>query len=86
MLADPNLSRDDFILRLIANPETMFGGHFKIVYSKWDSLVKEQQTAPKKMKSFNETKKGKQISKKGKKGGQQATAASEGGKEPAQGQ
>ena len=60
----------------------MFGAHYQIVYDKWNALVKSQETAPKKMRSFAETSKGKKI--KGKKGGQQATQASEGGKQPAQ--
>ena len=47
LLSEPNLSRDDIFLRLIANPEGMFGSHYKIVYEKWDSLVKKDQTAPK---------------------------------------
>ena len=57
----------------------MFGPHYKIVYEKWDSLVKKDQTAPKQMRKFEDTRKGKNL-KKGKKGGQQATAADEGGK------
>jgi len=47
----------------------MFGPHYKIVYDKWDSLVKKEQTAPKKMRSFAETQKGKKLGKKGNKGG-----------------
>ena len=52
---DSSLSRDDVFLRLIADPEGMFGTHYKIVYEKWDSLVKKDQTAPKKMRTFAET-------------------------------
>ena len=53
---------------MIANPEGMFGPHYKIVYEKWDSLVKKDQTAPKQMRKFEDTRKGKNL-KKGKKGG-----------------
>ena len=38
--AEPNLCRDDFFLRMIANPEGMFGPHYKIVFDKWDNLRK----------------------------------------------
>ena len=69
-LAEPSICRDEIFLRLISNPEGMFGPHYKIVYEKWDSLVKKDQTAPKKMRSFAETQKGKKLNKKGKKGGQ----------------
>jgi hypothetical protein len=55
LLSDSSISRDDVFLRLIANPEGMFGPHYKIVYEKWDSLVKKEQTAPKKMRTFAET-------------------------------
>lgn len=84
LTGEPGLLRDDFFLRLIANQDTMFGPHYKIVYDKWDSLVKKEQTAPKKMRSFAETQKGKKLGKKGNKGGQQSTTAIEGGKEPSQ--
>ena len=52
---DSSLSRDDVFLRLISDPEGMFGTHYKIVYEKWDSLVKKDQTAPKKMRTFAES-------------------------------
>lgn len=45
--SDPNLSCDDFFLRLIANQDAMFGEHFRIVYRKWDDLVKKQRDEPK---------------------------------------
>jgi hypothetical protein len=35
-----------------------------VIYNKWDAIVKQQQTAPKKMKSFAETQKGKKVKKK----------------------
>ena len=78
--SESGLTRDEVFLRLIANPEGMFGPHYRIVYEKWDSLVKNQLTAPKKMRTFAETSKGKKLNKKGKKGGQSATTAGESGK------
>jgi hypothetical protein len=42
----------------------MFLATYNIVYNKWDSVVKQQQTAPKKMKTFAETQKGKKVKKK----------------------
>lgn len=83
LASDGSLSRDDIFLRLIANQDGMFGPHYQIVYEKWDTLVRQQQTAPKKMKTFAETSRGKKM-KKGKKGGQTATTADDGGKQPAQ--
>ena len=82
--SESGLTRDQVFLRLIANPEGMFGPHYRIVYEKWDSLVKSQQTAPKKMRTFAESKMGKKLTKKGKKGGQQGTTAGDSGKQPAQ--
>lgn len=83
--SEAGLTRDEVFLRLIANPEVMFGQHYKIVYEKWSALVKKDQTAPKKMRTFAETQKGKKLNKKNGKGGQQATTASESGKQPSQG-
>ena len=78
------LTKEDVFLRLMGNPEAMFGPHYKIVYDRWDALVKQEQTAPKKMRTFAETRKGKKnLDKKGKKGGQQATTADSSGKQPA---
>jgi len=38
--AENALTRDEVFLRLIADPD-MFGPHYRIVYEKWDSLVKK---------------------------------------------
>ena len=74
--AEPALSRDDFFMRMVANPDGMFGPHYKIVFDKWDKLRKQELTAPKKMKTFAETNQGKKLAKKSSnKGGLQATAA-----------
>ena len=69
IVSDPNLNRDDFFMRLIANQDAMFGEHYRIVYKMWDDQVKAQRNEPKKMKTFNETKLGKQVGKKKNKGG-----------------
>ena len=58
------LTRDQVFLRLLAEPEAMFGTHYKIVYEKWDGQVKKEQQAPKTMRSFAETSKGKKLGKK----------------------
>jgi hypothetical protein len=34
---------------------------YEIVYSKWDAVVKQQMQAPKKMKTFSDTTKGKKL-------------------------
>lgn len=39
----------------------IFLPQFEVVYSKWDSIVRQQQTAPKRMKSFGETNKAKKL-------------------------
>lgn len=67
--AENALTRDEIFLRLLADPEAMFGAHYKIVYEKWDSQVKKDQSAPKAMRSFAETNKGKKLGKKNQKGG-----------------
>jgi len=61
--ATEQITRDEVFLRLIASPD-IFGPHYKIVYDKWDSLVKKDQIAPKKMKTFAETSNGKKLGRK----------------------
>jgi hypothetical protein len=48
----PTLTRRDGVYFLQGD---IFGPHYQIVYSKWDEVVKSQQQAPKKMRSFAET-------------------------------
>lgn len=58
----PTINRNDGLFDLITGQD-IFGAHYQLIYLKWDSLVKAQQQAPKKMKTFDETQKGKKLKK-----------------------
>ena len=47
----------------------MFGDHYRVVYKMWDEKVKKERDKPNKMRTFDETKKGKKVGKNANKGG-----------------
>ena len=57
-----DLTRDQVLISICGRDS--FSDHYALVYQKWDAIVQEQQTAPKKMRSFAETSKGKKLARK----------------------
>lgn len=65
----PSLSRKGEVILSTgvgSGERDIFGPAYQIIYNKWDAVVKTQQNAPKKMKTFAETNKGKKLKKKDK--------------------
>ena len=56
----------------------MFGDHYRVVYKMWDEQVKKEREKPNKMRTFDETKKGKHWKKKAGKGLNGMTGAGHG--------
>ena len=61
--------RDDVFLQIAGLDQSQFTMHYEVVYEKWLKIIQENQTAPKKMKTFAETSKGKKLKKKNKEEG-----------------
>ena len=58
--------RDDVFLRISAMDQKIFALNYEIVFEKWQNVVQEHQTAPKKMRTFADTKRGKKVKNSGK--------------------